>query len=193
MRSASLALVLVWLSACSGGGDDQQKAKLATDLVQCRNDLTNLKEQLAESKAQLTKAQEAKTCLLEPIDLKAAGAGQKHMEGNIAPEAVIKVVRQNSGGLRACYEKALKRKPDLQYVSSVTARFRWRTPGTAQGVTLHAAHRSGDGEVHGGDDGEVEVPRRSRATRWRSSSRSTSSRSNGGQVGPCSRVTSSVA
>ncbi|MGZ3427964.1 MAG: AgmX/PglI C-terminal domain-containing protein [Polyangia bacterium] len=124
------------LAACSGGGDDQQKAKLATDLVQCRNDLTNLKEQLAESKAQLEKAKEAKTCLLEPIDLKAANAGQKHMEGNIAPDAVIKVVKQNSGGLRACYEKALKRKPDLQYVSAVTAKFEVANTGAAQGVTF---------------------------------------------------------
>ena len=136
MRSASLALIVCLAAACSGGGDDQQKAKLATDLVQCRNDLSNLKEQLAESKAQLTKAQEAKTCLLEPIDLKAANAGQKHMEGNIAPDAVIKVVKQNSGGLRACYEKALKRKPDLQYVSSVTARFQIVNTGQAQGVTF---------------------------------------------------------
>ena len=136
MRSASLALIVCLAAACSGGGDDQQKAKLATDLVQCRNDLSNLKEQLAESKAQLQKAQEAKTCLLPPLDLKAANAGQKHMEGNIAPDAVIKVVKQNSGGLCACYEKALKRKPDLQYVSSVTARFQIVNTGQAQGVTF---------------------------------------------------------
>ena len=137
MRSASLALVLSLLWAgCSGGGDDQQKAKLATDLVQCRNDLTNLKEQLAEAKAQIQKAQEAKACVLTPIDLKAANAGQKHMEGNIAPDAVIKVVRQNSGGLRACYEKALKRKPDLQYVSSVTAHFQVENVGAARQVSF---------------------------------------------------------
>lgn len=136
MRSASLGLVLFMASACSGGADDQQKAKLATDLVQCRNDLSNLKEQLAESKAQLQKAQEAKTCLLTPLDVKASAAGQKHMEGNIAPDAVIKVVKQNSGGLRACYDKALKRKPDLQYVSSVTAHFQIANTGQAQGVTF---------------------------------------------------------
>jgi hypothetical protein len=124
------------LAACSGGGDDQQKAKLATDLVQCRNDLSNLKDQLAESKAQLEKAKEAKTCLLPPLDVKAANAAQKHMEGNIAPDAVVKVVKQNSGGLRACYEKALKRKPDLQYVSAVTAKFSIANTGVAQGVTF---------------------------------------------------------
>ncbi len=137
MRSVSLIVCIV-LCGCSGGSEDDaaQKAKLATDLVQCRNDLTNLKEQLAESKAQLAKAQEAKTCALEPLDLKANGAGQKHMEGNVAPEAVAKVVKQNSGGLRACYEKALKRKPDLQYVSSVTARFSVENTGAAKGVSF---------------------------------------------------------
>ena len=136
MRPASAALCLLF-AACSGGGDDQQKAKLATDLVQCRNDLTNLKEQLAESKAQLEKAKEAKTCLLEPIDLKAANAGQKHMEGNIAPEAVVKVVKQNSGGLRACYEKALKHTPGLQTVTSVNLKFSVKNTGVAYGVSLH--------------------------------------------------------
>jgi hypothetical protein len=144
MRYASLLLCLV-CAACSGGGEDQQKAKLATDLVQCRNDLTNLKEQLAESKAQLQKTQEAKACQLEPLDLKAQGAGQKHMEGNVAPEAVVKVVRQNSGGLRACYEKALKRKPDLQYVSAVTAHFQVENTGAAKGVSF-TPHTDGEME-----------------------------------------------
>lgn len=145
MRSASLALVLLVCGCGGGNGDDSQKAKLATDLVQCRNDLSNLKEQLAESKAELDKAKQAKTCQLEPLDLKAAGAGQKHMEGNVSPDAVVKVVRQNSGGLRACYEKALKRKPDLQYVSSVTARFEIQNTGTAKDVTF-APHTDPDME-----------------------------------------------
>jgi hypothetical protein len=138
MRSALIVLTIAVAGGCGGSSDDDasQKAKLATDLVQCRNDLTNLKEQLAESKAQLLKAQEAKVCQLDPIELKAANQGQKHMEGNIAPAAVIKVMKQNSGGLRACYEKALKRKPDLQYVSSVTARFEIENTGSAKGVVF---------------------------------------------------------
>jgi len=135
MRIASLVLCL-FVAACSGGGDDQQKAKLATDLVQCRNDLTNLKEQLAEANAQLKKLQDARTVQLEPLDLKASGVGQKHMEGNVSPDAVVKIVRQNSGGLRACYEKALKRKPDLQFVSSVVARFEVENTGNARGVNF---------------------------------------------------------
>ena len=139
MRISFLVLGLgLGLSACSGGGadNDQQKAKLATDLVQCRNDLSNLKDQLAEAKAQLAKLQEAHTAQLEPLDLKASNAGQKHMEGNVSPDAVVKVVRQNSGGLRACYEKALKRKPDLQYVSTVTAHFSVENMGAARGVSF---------------------------------------------------------
>ena len=77
--------------------------------------------------------------------MKAAGAGQKHMEGNVSPDAVVKVVRQNSGGLRACYEKALKRKPDLQYVSAVTARFEIQNTGMAKDVTF-APHTDPDME-----------------------------------------------
>jgi hypothetical protein len=132
-----LVLSTLTFAACGGndGGDDQQKAKLASDLVTCRNDLSNLKEQLAEAKAQLAKLQQARTTTLDPIELKNANAG-KHMEGNISPDAVIKVVRQNSGGLRACYEKALKRKPDLQYVSSVTAHFEVENSGGARGVSF---------------------------------------------------------
>ena len=45
-------------------------------------------------------------------------------------------MRLNATGFRACYEKALKRKPDLQYVSSVTARFSVRNTGNAQGVSF---------------------------------------------------------
>ena len=147
MRNASVVFALgLALSGCSNGADnDQQKAKLATDLVQCRNDLSNLKEQLAEAKAQLAKVQEAHTVQLEPLDLKAAGSGAKHMEGNVAPEAVVKVVRQNSGGLRACYEKALKRKPDLQYVSTVTAHFSVENSGAARGVSF-TPHTDGEME-----------------------------------------------
>src|SRR5262249_21766390 len=107
MRPAFFAVAIFASVGCGSSSDDDsasQKAKLATDLVQCRNDLTNLKEQIAETKAQLLKAQEAKVCQLEPIDLKAGDVGQKHMEGNIAPAAVIKVLKQNSGGLRVCYE-----------------------------------------------------------------------------------------
>jgi hypothetical protein len=132
----SYLVICVFLSACTGGAnDDGQKAKLASDLVQCKNEVSNLKDQLADAKAQLAKIEADKTVKLDALAVK-AGDGAKHVEGNIAPEAVVKVVRQNSGGLRACYEKALKRKPDLQYVAAVTARFEVRNTGSAASVNF---------------------------------------------------------
>jgi hypothetical protein len=136
MRGLALAFVLV-AAGCGGGStDDAGKARLASDLVACKNEVMSLKEQLAEAKAQLAKAEEAQTVKLDAVDLKAAGVGIHHMEGNVPPEAVARVVKQNSGGLRACYEHALKRKPDLQYVSTVTARFQVKNSGSAAGVTF---------------------------------------------------------
>ncbi len=132
------------LAGCPASSEDGGKTKLATDLVQCRNDLLQLKEQLAGVKAELKKAQEAQVVKLDPVDVKVGGTPPGGKEGNVSPEAVAKVVRLNASGFRACYEKALKRKPDLQYVSSVTARFAVRNTGNAQGVSF--APRT-DGEM----------------------------------------------
>jgi len=141
MRNLLLPLALV-LSSCSGPADDGTKAKMASDLVECKNNLQALKDELASTKAALAKAQEAANAVvkLDPVEVKAAGEpgapGVKHMEGNVSPDQVVKVVRQNSGGLRACYEHALKRKPDLQYVSAVTARVSVKNTGSAAGVSF---------------------------------------------------------
>jgi hypothetical protein len=140
MRMCALALLLP-LAACGGGQtDDGSKAKLAGDLVTCKNELSSLKEQLNDAKAALAKAEEAAGMVvkLDPVDVKAVAQlpAVKHTEGNVSPDAVVKVVRQNSGGLRACYEHALKRKPDLQYVNTVTARFQIRNSGSAGGVSF---------------------------------------------------------
>lgn len=136
LATFSLPLTLT-LFACGGSAqDDGAKAKLATELVQCRNDLSDLKGQLALAKAELAKAQASATLKLDPIDASnsAAHHGTASKEGNVSPEAVAKVVKLNATGFRACYEKALKRKPDLQYVSAVNAHFSVRNTGTAQDV-----------------------------------------------------------
>ena len=145
-----LTLSLVFaagLAACGGPQDDGAKTKLATDLVQCRNDMLALKEQLAQAKADLLKAQQASTVKLDPIDVKAGNTQPKSgsKEGNVSPDAVAKVVKLNASGFRQCYEKALKRKPDLQYVSAVTARFSVRNTGNAQNVAF-SPHTDGDME-----------------------------------------------
>jgi hypothetical protein len=135
-----LIALTVLLAACGGGGEDTsgQKAKLAADLVQCKNDVANLTEQLNDAKAAIKKLQEelGNQVKLDPVDIKAiiSAPQVKHFEGNVSPDLVAKVMRQNSGGLKACYEKALKRKPDLQYVSTVTAHFSVRSVGQAENV-----------------------------------------------------------
>lgn len=161
MRSSSLSVwhwtlsVLVSgavglaVAGCSSGTqDDGTKTKLATELVQCRNDLREMKDQLAQAKAELQKAQKSSVVQLDPVDVPAGtpkSNGGSGKEGNVSPDAVAKVVKLNATGFRACYEKALKRKPDLQYVSSVTARFSVRNTGNAQGVGF-APHTDGEME-----------------------------------------------
>ena len=142
---ALTASVCLFASACGSGPTKEEQArtaKLASDLVTCNNELSTLKEQLAEAKALAAKAQtelsSATTKQLDPIDVKAnlPTGEKKPMEGNVNPDQVVKVVKQNSGAFRPCYEKALKRKPDLQYVSAVKARFSIRNTGTAFGVSF---------------------------------------------------------
>ncbi len=137
MRTLALTALLFITAGCGGSDDDGAKSKLATDLVACKNDVTTLKEQLAQAKADLHKAQAAADTAvkLAPVDIGPTPT-VKHMEGNVSPDAVVKVVRTNSGGLRACYERALKRKPDLQYVSTVVAHFQVKNSGGASQVSF---------------------------------------------------------
>src|SRR5262249_23946606 len=108
------------------------------DLVQCKNDNASLTEQLNDANAAIKKLQEelGMQVKLDAVDIKTiVSAPQvKHFVGNVSPDMVVKAVRQNSGGLKACYEEALKRKPDLQYISAVTALFQVRWAGQAQQV-----------------------------------------------------------
>jgi hypothetical protein len=145
-RLAFLAPLVLAVACDTAPKDDGQKAKLATDLVQCKNDLLQMKEQVGSAKAELKQCQESSTVKLDPVDVKnptAKPSGGK--EGNVSPDAVAKVVKLNASGFRLCYEKALKRKPDLQYVSAVTARFAVRNTGNAQGVSF-SPHTDGEME-----------------------------------------------
>ena len=127
---------------CSGAApeDDSAKIKMATDLTQCRNDNSNLKDKIAELSTELQKlkaqAQAANTITLPAVDVKAQPqqGEQKHVDGSIAPDQITKTVKANSGALRSCYEGGLKRNPNLQYVSMVNVRFHLKNTGTAADV-----------------------------------------------------------
>ncbi len=146
---------------CSGGGGAEPAAntKLADDLVACQNERSQLKEKLRDAEARAKKAEEAASAVVKidpPLELHgSAQTPEKHVEGNLPPEAVVKVFKANQGGLRACYEKGLKRNPNLQYVSAVNAHFAVKNTGNAIGVnfTPHA-------------DGEMERCMAQAITRW---------------------------
>jgi hypothetical protein len=122
------------VASCGGGPDPAQLSKMTSQLVSCRSDNDGLKEQLDEAKAALKKAEEAAGMVvkLDPVDIKALAqsGGVKHMEGNVKADDVAKVVKANSGSFKNCYEHALKRKPDLQYVNAVKANFTLRNNGS---------------------------------------------------------------
>src|SRR5438094_1064136 len=107
-----LALFLPFLGSCSGGSNDeaqaQARAKMASDLVECQNEKSNLKDQISELRAEVAKLKVAadQTQQLDPIDVKAGGEKRPmaHREGNIPPDAAVKVLQSNAPSLRACYE-----------------------------------------------------------------------------------------
>lgn len=119
--------------------DDGLRAKLATDLVQCKNDVAAQKEKVAELQAEIAKLKAAQQEAAE--EPQPAGAPRRvarreapHKEGNIPPAKLSEVIKKNSPGLSACYQRALKRTPNLQYVSSVNVRFQVKNTGNTMGI-----------------------------------------------------------
>ena len=134
----SLVVSPFLLGACESKSDQEMASanKMASDLVQCKNDLSSQKEKIAELTAELVKLRAANdpTKKLDAIDIKAGTPEKPHKEGNISPQQLSAVIGKNSAGLRVCYEKGLKRSPNLQYVSSVNVRFSVKNTGEATDV-----------------------------------------------------------
>ena len=133
-----LSLLSLAFAACEGKSEEDaaKSNKMASDLVQCKNDLSSQKEKIAELTAELSKLRAATdpTRKLDAIDLKAGPTEKPHKDGNISPQQVSAVIGKNSAGLRTCYEKGLKRNPNLQYVSTVNVRFSVKNTGEASDV-----------------------------------------------------------
>lgn len=140
---------LILLGACSGGPSEdavRAQSKLAEEVVQCKSDRSSLKEQLAIAQAEIKRLKEAAdpTVKLDPLTLAASNVPRPR-EGNLPPEAVMKVFKANQAALRSCYERGLKRNPNLQYVNTVRARFAVVNTGNAQGVAF-SPHSDGEME-----------------------------------------------
>ena len=145
MPSPRRCLPLVALSlpfACSSGpseADVAAKAKLAGELVECKDQMSRLKEQLAVANGELKKTKEASdpTIPLGGVALQ-AGLGQR-VEANLSPEQIAgvkKVILSNGSALVACYEKGLKRNPNLRTVDKVAARFILISSGSVRDVAF---------------------------------------------------------
>ena len=154
LRLLSAFPVAIALAGCPGQNsaeDDSAKIKMATDLTQCRNDSSALKDKIAELTAEIQKLKAAEqvpdpTLHLPPTDLKAnPPTAEKQVDGTIAPEQITKTVKANSGALRPCYEGGLKRNPNLQYVSMVNVRFSLKNTGNAAEVGF-SPHTDGEME-----------------------------------------------
>ncbi len=137
------------LAACSSGPRPEEtaaKAKLASDLVQCQNERSQFKQDLQAAQAELKRAKEASAPPVNQLGTVALQAGASGGGGapdvNLTPaqmSGVQKVIVSNGATLVDCYEKALKRNPNLRTVDHVTARFTLKNTGSA-GTVVFAPH-----------------------------------------------------
>ena len=137
---------------CSSGPNPEegaQRAKLAGDLVQCQNERSTIKQDLQSAQAELKRLKEVNAPpvnTLGGVELQAgAGAPAEINLTSAQLSAVQKVIVANGSTLTDCYEKALKRNPNLRTVSSVNARFTLKGSGSASNVVF-SPHVEGEME-----------------------------------------------
>jgi hypothetical protein len=122
LLAAGLVLMTgLYLTRKSGGADDDAMArmnKIVSELEDCKTARRELKDRVAQLEADLKKAQEQANA---PNVIPGGGAITASVHngnggGGGAPpmDQVSKIIRQNTGGLKMCYERALKRDSGLQ-------------------------------------------------------------------------------
>jgi len=117
-------------------------------LLQCRKDTNDLRNEVSALKRQLAQAMAnpSKITLTDPevlnliasIKAAAVAAAPSGAKNALDPAQASKVVSNGAQALRQCYERALKRNPDLQYQAGigVTLEVTVRPQGTVDGVDL---------------------------------------------------------
>ncbi|HJZ86668.1 MAG TPA: AgmX/PglI C-terminal domain-containing protein [Polyangia bacterium] len=138
---AALAITVGLLITKSGGNDEQMARlnKLASDLEDCRKIRGEQKDRIAQLEADLKKAQEQANAP-NVVNGGAITANVKMDGGPALPmDQVQKIIRNNTGGLKSCYERALKRDTGLQ-LSPIHITFRFYIhPTGATGETSLAS------------------------------------------------------
>ncbi len=123
---------------------------MTNELFKCQEDVKALRTQVKEAQGEMKKAQAAADQALLQAQAAVAAATQRsqsngageHHEGTLSADAATKVIQTNLGGLRGCYERGLKRNPNLQFVSRINARFAVKNSGGAINVDFspHSDH-----------------------------------------------------
>lgn len=178
-RPLFAAVACLGLGGCpSSKGQDEGKrtAELAEQLVSCQNERSALKEQLAGAQAELARRpQEApqdgdkdKTQRAGRTAPRAGLGGGAHSHAvvrrgpeNPAAEAraaqeVVAILKGHVGQFKPCYERALKRNANLQFVTQVKVRLTATPDG--HGKDVHISPRA---------DGEMEACMAQVISRWR--------------------------
>jgi hypothetical protein len=144
-RSAVVLGLAAAFAACTdhASPDVVDQVRLAGDLVKCQNDQSALKDEVATLRAEVAKLRAAAAppsgdAAATPV----AQAGKRHRgrrrgaDRSIPADLVERVVQQGAPQLRVCYEKALKRNPAIQTISSVKTAFNIRETGQVYGAVI---------------------------------------------------------
>ena len=164
------AVSLAALGACDGKGKEEAMKLLNESndkLVQCRKDTNDLRNEVSALKRQLAQAMAnpSKVTLTDPEVLNliasikgappAAPGGPKNA---LDPAQASRVVSQGAQALRQCYERALKRNPDLQYQAGI---------GVTLAVTVRPQGSVDDVDLKPSVDAEMTSCIRTAAMRWK--------------------------
>jgi hypothetical protein len=162
---------LAAVAACGSKGKEEAMKLLNESndkLLQCRKDTNDLRNEVSLLKRQLATAMAnpSKLTLTDPeiIELiasikgAAVAAAPSGAKNQLDPAQASKVVYQGSQALRQCYERALKRNPDLQYQAGI---------GVTLAVTVRPQGSVDEVDVRPSVDGEMTSCIRTAAMRWK--------------------------
>jgi hypothetical protein len=118
MAVALGVVTAMWLTSKGGGGEDVagKLNRLSGDLTDCKTQRGDLKERVATLEAQLKQAQEQANApnVVNGTTITANVKNGAPGGPTLPMDQVKKVIAQSTGGLKTCYERALKRDSGLQ-------------------------------------------------------------------------------
>jgi hypothetical protein len=163
------AASLTTVAACGNKGKEDALKLLNESndkLIECRKDTNDLRNQVSTLKRQLAQAlaNPGKMSLTDPeilnliASIKGTPAPAGGPKNQLDPAQASKVVSQGAQALRQCYERALKRNPDLQYQAGI---------GVTLNVTVRPQGSVEDVALSPSVDAEMTTCIRNAAMRWK--------------------------